>query len=62
VTTRADLVANGGQTLFSVGNQAVIVAEDLWRDFGAQLRDGWVGSFIRFFIKFERLKFDQILK
>jgi len=44
VTTRADLVANSSQTLFPMGNQAVVVAEDLWRDFAAQLREGWVGG------------------
>jgi hypothetical protein len=62
VTTRADLVANGSQALFPVGNQAVVVAEDLWWYFAAQLRNDWVGGFSRGFFKSERLKFYQILK
>jgi hypothetical protein len=62
VTTRADLVANGSQALFPVGNQAVIVAENLGWNFAAQLRNGRVGGFFRGFFKFEGLKSDQILE
>ena len=48
VTAAANLAVNGRHTLFTPGYQAVIVGEDLFRDFGAQIRhdDGGDGNYV----------------
>ena len=62
VATGADLAANGGHAFFALGDQAVVVAEDLRRDFVAQLRDGRAGAFFSGFFKFDGLKLYEILQ
>jgi hypothetical protein len=62
VTAGADLVANNRNALFLVGDQTVIVAENLRWNFGAQVRRGRLGVLIFDFAKLEGLEFDQVLK
>ena len=56
----ADLVADDGDTFFAARHQAVVVAENRRRDFGAQFRDAFFRVRLRRFVEFERLKFQKI--
>ena len=62
VTAGADLVANNRNALFPVGDQTVIVAENLLWNLGAQFRRGLLGVLIFDFAKLDGLEFDQVLK
>ena len=58
VTAGSDLVANNRNALFLVGDQTVIVAENLRWNLGAQFSRGRLGVLIFDFAKLEGLEFD----
>ena len=62
VTAARKLAMNNRHALFAAGHQAVIVTENLCRDFGAKPRHGRFQIWTCIFTEFELLKFDQILK
>ena len=62
VATGAVLAANSRHAFLAPGDQAVVVAENLRRDFAAQIRDGGSGLFCGGFFKFDGLKRQEILQ
>ena len=62
VAAGASLAADGGDALFSLGGEAIVVAEDLGGDFGAQFGGEGFGIFFGGFFEFDSLKPDEVLQ